>query len=104
MNTYCKPRWWVLYLLYAVMLALLFAQAPLPIAVGWHKFMEIVITSVMLGLMAVWMRRNARVLDDEAVLRDIARRTGRRHAALTPIQARYLLAQQHQIERHSHDI
>lgn len=97
MNEYRKPAWWILYLLYALMVALLLAQAGLAVSQGWHQVMELGVTGTMLGLMAWWARRNARALEDEVILRNIKQRTAQhRKAPLTAIQARYLVAQ----ERH----
>ncbi len=91
----------VLYGLYGLMVVLLFAQASLPVSTGWHQVMELGVVGTTVGLMAWWQRRNAAVLEDDALLRKLEHgMPQRRQYPLTPVQARYLVAQERHAMRH----
>jgi hypothetical protein len=85
----------VVHLLYVLMVVLLCAQAALPVAQGWHQLMEVGVVSAILGLMAWWKRHTTTVLnEDEAILHALEQDASqRRDHPLTPVQARYLVAQ-----------
>jgi hypothetical protein len=94
------PKRWPLYLLYALMVLLLFVQAPLRIATGWHQLLEVSIVGGALGLMAWWTRRNAPVLEEEALRRSVMERARERQVRLTAVQCAYLVAQERRTQEH----
>ena len=97
-----KPAWWRLYLDIALVVALLFVEEPLPVTPGWHKLLQLVLVVVLTWLMAAWTWRNTVALDDEPLLREVKQRAAARHVALTPVQTRYLVAQEHQTRTQRH--
>lgn len=103
MNRYRRPRRWVFYLLYVIMVVLLALQAPLHVATCWHQLMEFSIVSGTLVVMAWWKRRIAAALDDEAILNELDQRAGqRRDTPLTAVQAHYLVAQARRTRNDEH--
>jgi len=90
-----------MYGLYGLMVMLLFAQASLPVSTGWHQLMESGVVGTIVGLMAWWQRRNATMLEDDAILHKLEQNMPqRRQHPLTPVQARYLVVQERHAMRH----
>ncbi len=94
MNQDRRPVRRVVYGLYGLMVVLLFAQAPLLVSTGWHQVMELSMVGAIMGLMAWWQRRHATVSEDDAILHTLEQGARRQHP-LTPVQARYLVVQEH---------
>ncbi len=58
-----RPKWWLLYALLAVVLALFAAVAIVSPAGGWRTLAQCVSVVVIFGAMAAWVRSNRVALD-----------------------------------------
>jgi hypothetical protein len=59
-----RPRWWVLFGLLAVTVALFIKEAQVPVPIFEHKILEIVILLVFCGAVTLWLTFNPRSLLD----------------------------------------
>ena len=62
-NNYPKPKWWRLYAIVPVTLALLMVDSQLALPPLGHKLVEILIVLVTVGLMGLWVLANAVALE-----------------------------------------
>jgi hypothetical protein len=62
-NIYPKPKWWRLYAIVPLTLALLVLESQLALPNLGHKLVEILIVVVTVGLMGLWVLANAAALE-----------------------------------------
>jgi hypothetical protein len=62
-NAYPKPRWWRLYAILPLAVALLAIDSQLALPSLGHKLVEILIVIVTVGLMGLWVVANALALE-----------------------------------------
>lgn len=102
MNDYPKPRWWRLYAILPLTLALLVLEAQLGWS-GWeHRLAQVGVALFAIGLMALWLISNAHALawadmhDAPLLIRTMpadAQVNERIAAALQHVQAQHLEAE-----------
>ena len=72
-NDYPKPRWWRLYAILPLAVALLTVDAQLALPSLGHKLFEIMIVLVTVALMGLWVWTNAAALEWSDIADDDAR-------------------------------
>ena len=86
-----RPRWWVLFLLLGVFLAVLALESLVPVPPAGHGIVLMGVVLAVYIAMMIWMFANGEALQDEEDLRQEAN-AHRRQMPMTERQATYRLA------------
>jgi hypothetical protein len=67
-----RPKWWLLYLTFPLLIALFILEERLQLSAGMHQALQIGIVFLVYGLIHWWLKANARALSnmDQAPYRE----------------------------------
>ncbi len=57
-----RPKWWQLYLIFPLLIALFALDSQLKIPTGWHQVVQIGILLLVYGLIHLWLKANSSAL------------------------------------------
>ena len=94
-----KPSWWIFYLIWGCMTALLVWDYWTPWQSGWQTACAILIILGAYSLIALWLCANRRTLRDADVVKAQRVKLPARDVPMSPVQAHYLNALEHYSRR-----
>ena len=63
-SNYVRPKWWQLYLIFPLLIALFMLDNRLKLSLRGHQVVQIGIILFVFGLMYLWLKANARALSE----------------------------------------
>jgi len=61
-TNYTRPKWWQLYLIFPLLIALFVVDSRLKLSIRGHQVIQIGVVLLIYGLVHVWLKANARAL------------------------------------------